>query len=150
MSLHEQLMADMKQAMMDKEAGRLRLSVIRLIRAAVKNKEIELQRELSETEIEELIAHEVKMRRESLTDFQRAARDDLIAQTEEEINILLAYLPQQMSATEVRAVVQHAIEQAGAQTEKDLGRVMALVMPAVKGRADGKMVNTLVRQLLSK
>lgn len=150
MSLKEQLMADMKQAMRDKDAGRLRLSVIRLVRAAIKYKEIDLKHELSEAEIQELIAREVKMRRESLADFQRAARDDLVKQIEQEIAILMAYLPQQMSETEIRAVVQQAIEQSGAQTEKDLGRVMALVMPAVKGRADGKMVSSLVRQMLNK
>ena len=150
MSLHEQFMADMKQAMRDKEAGRLRLSVIRLVRSAIKYKEIELKHALTETEIQDLIGREVKMRRESLADFQRAAREDLIKQTEQEIDILTAYLPQQMSEPEVRAVVQQAIEQSGAQTEKDLGRVMALVMPAVKGRADGKIVNAAVRRMLNK
>lgn len=150
MSLNEQLISDMKQAMREKEAGRLRLSVIRMVRAAVKNKEIELQKELSDTEIQNIIAREVKMRREALADFQRAGRADLIEQTEQEIAILTAYLPQQLSEAEVRQLVQQVIAQTGAQTEKDLGRVMAALMPAVKGRADGKMVNALVRQMLSK
>ena len=149
MSLKDKLTEDMKQAMKDKEAGKLRLSVIRMVRAAIKNVEIDTRTELSEEEVISIIAKEVKMRRDSMEEFKKGQRDDLVAQLEQEIEVLLPYLPQQLTEAEVREIVTEAVAIAGATSSKDMGKVMAVLMPKVKGRADGKLVNNIVRELLN-
>lgn len=150
MSLKERLTEDMKQAMKDKEAGKLRLSVIRMVRANIKNVEIDRKKELSEEEVLEVLAKEVKMRRDSLEEFQKANRPDLMQSIEQEIEILTQYLPEQLSEAEVRSLVTEAVDSTQASNPKDMGKVMAVLMPKVKGRADGKMVNAIVRELLNK
>lgn len=149
MSLKDKLNEDMKQAMKDKEAGKLRLSVIRMVRATIKNVEIDRKKELSEEEVLDVLAKEVKMRRDAMEEFTKGNRLDLAQQLEQEIAILLLYLPQQLSEAEVRVLVTDAVAETQATTPKDMGKVMAALMPKVKGRADGKLVNTLVRELLS-
>ena len=149
MSIKERLMADMKQAMKDKEAGKLRLSVIRMVRAGIRNVEIDEKKDLSEAEVLDVLAREVKMRRDSLEEFKKANRADLSAQTQQEIDILMQYLPQQLSAEEIRKLATEAVSQSGAKSVKEMGKVMGLLMPKVKGRADGKLVNTIVRELLN-
>lgn len=148
MSLKEQLTEDMKQAMKAKEAGKLRLSVIRMVRAAIKNDEINHKKELSEEEVLAIVNKELKMRRDSLEEFQKAGRQDLADQLEQEIAVLLPYLPVQLSAEEIRELAGKAVADSGAASAKDIGKVMALLMPKVKGRADGKLVNSIVRELL--
>ena len=150
MSLKERLTEDMKQAMKDKAAGKLRLSVIRMVRANIKNVEIDKKKELSEEEVLEVVAKEVKTRRDSLEEFQKANRPDLEQSLEQEIAILTQYLPEQLSEAEVRKLVTEAVTATQALTPKDMGKVMAVLMPKVKGRADGKMVNTIVREMLNK
>lgn len=150
MSLKERLTEDMKQAMKDKAAGKLRLSVIRMVRANIKNVEIDKKKELSEEEVLEVVAKEVKTRRDSLEEFQKANRPDLVQSLEQEIAILTQYLPEQLSEAEVRKLVTEAVTATQALTPKDMGKVMAVLMPKVKGRADGKMVNTIVREMLNK
>lgn len=150
MSLKEQLNEDMKQAMKDKEAGKLRLSVIRMVRATIKNVEIDRKKELSEEEVLDVLAKEVKMRRDAMEEFKNANRLDLSEQLEQEIAILMPYLPQQLSEAEVRGLVTEAVAESQAAGPKDMGKVMAVLMPKVKGRADGKLVNTIVREILSK
>ncbi|MEG6585822.1 GatB/YqeY domain-containing protein [Dendrosporobacter sp. 1207_IL3150] len=150
MSLKEQLNEDMKQAMKDKEAGKLRLSVIRMVRATIKNVEIDRKKELSEEEVLDVLAKEVKMRRDAMEEFKNANRLDLSEQLEQEIAILMPYLPQQLSEAEVRGLVTEAVAESQATGPKDMGKVMAVLMPKVKGRADGKLVNTIVREILSK
>ena len=149
MSLKDKLTEDMKQAMKDKEAGKLRLSVIRMVRAAIKNVEIDTKAELAEEDVIAIVAKEVKMRRDSMEEFKKGQRDDLVAQLEQEIEVLLPYLPQQLTEAEVREIVTEAVAIAGATTSKDMGKVMAVLMPKVKGRADGKLVNNIVRELLN-
>ena len=148
MTLKEQLTEDMKQAMKAKEAGKLRLSVIRMVRAAVKNVEIDGKKELGEEEVQAIIAKEVKMRKDSMEEFKKGNREDLVKQLEREIEVLLPYLPQQLTEEEIRALVAQAIAESGASSAKEMGKVMAILMPKVKGRADGKSVNTLVRAAL--
>ncbi|MDD4602092.1 putative protein YqeY [bioreactor metagenome] len=150
MSLKERLTNDMKQAMKDREAGKLRLSVIRMVRANIKYVEIDKKRELSEEEVLEVLAKEVKTRRDSLEEFQNANRPDLVQSLEQEIAILMQYLPEQLSEVEVRSLVTEAVAATQAQGPKDMGKVMAVLMPKVKGRADGKMVNAIVREMLNK
>ena len=149
MTLRDRLMEDMKQAMKDKEAGKLKLSVIRMVRSAAKNVEIDRRKELDDNELLEVVAKEVKMRRDSLDEFRKADRPELLATLEQEIAILMEYLPEQMSEAEVRTLVIQAVADAQAASVKDMGKVMALLMPKVKGRADGKLVNTIVKELLS-
>lgn len=149
MSLKEQLTEDMKQAMKAKEAGKLRLSVIRMVRSAIKNVEIDSKKELSEEGVLDIVSKEVKMRRDSMEEFKKADRQDLVDQLEQEIAILLPYLPQQLTEAEVRALVSEAVATSGAASPKDMGKVMALLMPKVKGRADGKLVNNIVRESLN-
>lgn len=149
MSLKEQLTEDMKQAMKAKEEGKLRLSVIRMVRAAIKNVEINEKRELSDDDVLTIIAKEVKMRNDSMDEFKKANRQDLVDQLEQEIAVLMPYLPQQLTESEIRDLVSEAVVASGATTSKDMGKVMALLMPKVKGRADGKLVNTVVREALN-
>lgn len=148
MTLKERLTEDMKQAMKDKEAGKLRLSVIRMVRANIKYAEIDRKKELTEEEVLDVLAKEVKMRRDSMEEFQKGNRPDLVENLEKEVAVLMEYLPQQMSEAEVRQVVAAAIEETGASSPKEMGKVMAALMPKVKGRADGKMVNSIVKELL--
>jgi uncharacterized protein YqeY len=150
MSIKERLNEDMKQAMRDKEAGKLRLSVIRMVRASIKNVEIDRKKELGDEEVLDVLAKEVKMRRDSLEEFKKGNRPDLVAGLEQEIDILMGYLPQQLSDEEVRALVAEAVASTGAAGPKDMGKVMSALMPKVKGRADGKTVNAMVKDALNK
>ena len=146
MSLKEQLTADMKEAMKNKEKERL--AVIRMVRGAIRQQEIDGQKELGEEDVIAVISKEVKMRRDSIEEFQKGGREDLVEKTQAEIDVLLPYLPAQLSEDEVRELVKAAVEQSGAATPKDMGKVMGVLMPKVKGRADGKMVNTIVKSFL--
>lgn len=148
MTLKERLTEDMKQAMKDKEAGKLRLSVIRMVRANIKYVEIDRKKELAEEDVLDVLAKEVKMRRDSMEEFQKGNRPDLVENLEKEVAVLMEYLPQQMSEAEVREVVAAAIQETGASSPKEMGKVMAALMPKVKGRADGKLVNSIVKELL--
>lgn len=150
MSLKDKLTEDMKQAMKDKEAGKQRLSVIRMVRASIKNTEIARKKELDDEEVLDVLAKEVKMRRDALEEFKKGNRPDLVAGLEQEIVILKGYLPVQLSEEEVRALVTEAVAQTGAAGPKDMGKVMAALMPKVKGRADGKTVNAMVKDALNK
>ena len=146
MSLRDRLTEEMKDAMKAREE--LRLSTIRMVRSAVRNKEIDLKREMADQEIVETISSLVKQRRESIRMFTEASRDDLVAKEEQELAILLSFLPQQLSREEVADIVVRVIAECGAQGGKDMGRVMKALMPHVAGRADGKMVSELVKEKL--
>jgi len=146
MSLMEKLTADMKEAM--KQGEKERLSVIRLVRGSVRQAEIDGKKTLSDDEIIGVITKEVKMRRDSIEEFERGGRSDLVEKTQAEIAILMPYLPAQLSPDEVRQLVETAVAEVGATTAKDMGKVMGVLMPRVKGRADGKLVNEIVRSLL--
>lgn len=148
MNLKDRLVADMKDAMKAKQEGKLRLSVIRMARASIKNAEIDKKRELSEEEVIEVLAREVKMRRDSIEEYVKANRQDVVDQLNEEIRILMPYLPEQLSETEIRNLVQEALQATGAQGPKEMGKVMGYLMPKVKGKADGKLVNQIVKEAL--
>lgn len=146
MSLMEQLTADMKTAM--KQGEKERLSVIRLVRGAVRQAEIDGKKMLTDDEVIGVITKEVKMRRDSIEEFERGGRADLIEKTKMEIDLLMPYLPAQLTADEVKKIVEDTVAEVGAATAKDMGKVMGVLMPRVKGRADGKLVNEIVRSLL--
>ena len=147
MSLKDQLTADMKTAM--KVHDKDRLAVIRMVRGAIRQAEIDGgHKALGDEEVIAVISREVKMRRDSVEAFEKGGRSDLVAQTKKEIDVLMAYLPKQLAEDEVRALVKEAVEQTGAKTPKEMGKVMGVLMPKVKGRADGKLVNALVKSML--
>lgn len=148
MSIKDLLTEDMKQAMKDKESGKLRLSVIRMAKASIKNLEIDQKRDLTDEEVVTVLMKEVKMRQDSLEEFAKAGRIELVEQAEQEIAVLKKYLPEQLSDEELRELVKASIAETGAATAKDMGKVMAAVIPKTKGRADGKRINAMVRELL--
>lgn len=137
----------MKQAMKDKDT--LKLSVIRMLKSSLKNEEINLGRSLNEEEELSILSRELKMRQDSLQEFENAGRADLADKTRLEIDIVKSYLPAQLSADELRDIIREAVTASGATSKKDMGRVMGILMPKVKGRADGKLVNELVSEMLS-
>ncbi|NOU76051.1 GatB/YqeY domain-containing protein [Paenibacillus sp. LMG 31458] len=146
MSLSDRLNEDMKQAM--KSQDKFKLSVIRMVRSTIKNSEIELKRALDDNEVLDVLTREIKQRKDSLHEFTKAGRDDLAESLKAELVILAEYMPQQLSEEEVKAIVQQTIQQIGASSKADMGKVMTALMPQVKGRADGKLINQLVQQLL--
>lgn len=146
MTLREKLPEDLKQAMKNKDA--LRLSVIRMVKAAVMNQEIAKGHPLSDAEVFEVLAKEVKQRQDVMPEYQKAGRTETVASLTQEIQILQEYLPAQLSEAELTAIIQETITAAGATGKKDLGKVMAALMPKVKGRSDGKEVNRIVNALL--
>ncbi|KRE90372.1 MULTISPECIES: GatB/YqeY domain-containing protein [Paenibacillus] len=146
MSLSDRLNEDMKQAM--KSQDKFKLSVIRMVRSTIKNSEIDLKRPLDDNEVLDVLTREIKQRKDSLQEFTKAGRDDLADNLSAELVILAEYMPQQLSEEEVKAIVQQTIQQIGASSKADMGKVMTALMPQVKGRADGKLINQLVQQLL--
>ena len=147
MGIKKKLMEDMKRAI--KEKDKSRLSIIRLALAALQNKEKELIRELSEQEAIQVISGLVKKGRESIEQFKAGQREDLVAKEEKEIEVLQSFLPQQLTPEELEVEISRAVEEAGASTPKDLGKVMKILMPRIAGRAEGRVVNELVRKRLS-
>ena len=147
--LKARLDADMKTAMKDREAGKLRLSVIRMVKSAIKYVEIEQKRELNDEEVLGILVKEVKQRRDSIEEFQKGNRTDLVEASEAEIQILQDYLPEPLTESELEEIVQAVIQETGAQSKKDMGKVMGLLTARTKGRADGKLLNQIVQKFLS-
>ena len=148
MSTQDRFLEDMKAAMKAGETGKLRLSVIRMVRAALKNAEIDRRHALAEDEVLEILAKEIKQRRDAIIEFAKGTRQDLIQLYEAEIAVLTEYLPQPMSADEIRKLVSEAIAKTGAAGPKDMGKVMGALVPQTRGRADGRLVNQLVKEML--
>lgn len=146
MSLLQTVDADLKVAL--KASDKPKLSVLRLLKAAAKNRQIDKGGDLSDEEVTALIATLIKQRRESIEQFSRGGRNDLVEQEQREITILQAYLPAELSPEELDRLIREAIAEAGAAGEADMGKVMRLLMPRVRGVADGKVVNARVRELL--
>ncbi|AZR73166.1 glutamyl-tRNA amidotransferase [Anoxybacter fermentans] len=147
-TLKDELLEDMKIAM--KQKDKERLSVIRMARAAIKNVEIDKRKDLTDEEVIEILAKEVKSRRDAITEYEKAGRDDVVQKLQQEIEILSKYLPRQLTREELEVLVNEVVAQVNATSLKDMGKVMGAIMPKVKGRADGKLVNQLVREKLSK
>ncbi|KAB8126874.1 GatB/YqeY domain-containing protein [Gracilibacillus oryzae] len=147
MAIIELLNQDMKQAMKDKD--KVKLSVIRMVKASIQNDAIKLKKdELSEEEELTVLARELKQRKDSLHEFKEAGREDLVSKLEEEINIIQAYMPEQLSDEELEQIVVQTIEEVQAESKKDMGKVMSALMPKVKGKAEGARVNQLVQKHL--
>jgi uncharacterized protein YqeY len=147
MSIKEQLAADLKAAL--KAGDETRKNAIRALQAAIKQSEVDRQITLTEEDVLALIQKEAKSRRESIADAQKAGRADLVAAYEAELAVMEAYLPQALSREELVALAKAAIAEAGATDVKQQGAVMKLLAPRTRGRADGKLVSEIVRELLS-
>jgi uncharacterized protein YqeY len=147
MALKERLDADMKAAMKGKDAPKL--SVIRMLKSAIKYREIELMKTLDDAGIQGVIASEIKRRRDSVEQYRQGAREDLAQKEEAEIVVLQAYQPAQLSPEELGPLVDAAIARVGAQGPKDMGKVMKELLPEVQGKAEGKAVSDLVKQKLA-
>jgi len=147
MSLEERLVDEMKQAM--KANDKARLSTIRMIRTAVKNKEIDLRNKLDDDEILRVIQGMVRKSEESVEQFKAGGRMDLVEKETKEIEILRSYLPQALSKEDVIRIIDESIQETQASSLKDLGKVMKSVMPKLTGKADGKLINQLVKERLS-
>ncbi|MDR1961634.1 MAG: GatB/YqeY domain-containing protein [Gracilibacteraceae bacterium] len=131
-----------------REEGKLRLAVIRLARAAIKNAEIDKQYELSDGEVVEVLARELKMRRDAMEEYERVNRPEQVDILRQEAAILMEYLPTQLTEDEIEKMAQEMIAATGAQTVKDIGKVMGKLSALTKGRADGRLVNEIVRKFL--
>ena len=147
MSLKARISDDMKAAMRAKET--LRLGTIRLLLAAVKQREIDERAELDDTAVGSIVEKLIKQRKDSISQFQAAGRDDLVAAEQAELAVLQAYLPEQLSAAEVEAAVAAAIAESGAASPKDMGKVMGLLKPRLAGRADMGQVSALIKAALA-
>ncbi|MBR4935172.1 MAG: GatB/YqeY domain-containing protein [Anaerotignum sp.] len=146
MSLKEQLFADLKTAMKEKDT--LKKDTVQLIRSGILQFEKDNKVELDDEGVMEIITKQLKSRRDSLPDFVKSGREDLIEKLNKEIEILLGYLPEQLSEDEIATIVEEAIAATGAASIKEMGKVMGIVNPKVKGRADMKVVGALVKKLL--
>ena len=147
MGLEERLIEEMKQAM--RSGDKLRLSTIRMIRAALKNKEIEVRKKLDEEEIFRVIQGMLRRGEESVEQFRAGGRIDLVEKETKEIEILKSFLPQSLSQEEILTVIDQSIQETQASSLKDLGKVMKSVMSKLGGKADGKLVNQWVKERLS-
>lgn len=146
MALKEKLMEDLKASMKNKDV--IRKNTITMIRAAIKQKEVDERIELDDEGILEIISKQLKEKKNAVEDFKNGQRQDLVEQTEKEMEILLEYLPKQLSEDEIKEIVMDTIKEVNTSSIKDIGLVMKSVMPKVKGKADGNTVNRIVRQIL--
>ncbi len=142
----EKIDSDLKEAM--KSKNEIKLGTLRMLKSAIKNKEIDKRQSLSEPEILEVIQRQVKQRKDSIAEFEKANRQDLSKKEAAEIMVLEQYLPKQLSEIELKAIVQKAIQTSGAKSKADMGKIMKEVMPQIAGRVDGKQVNQMVSGLL--
>ena len=147
MSLLKRLDEDLRAAMKSSDA--VKLSALRMAKAAIKNLQIEKGRELSDDEIVAVLSSMAKQRRESIEQFSKGGREDLAEKERQELSVLQSYMPAQLSPDELEKLIIQAIQESSARLEADMGRVMKLLMPKIKGVADGKWVNTRVKELLS-
>lgn len=147
MSLKERLMADLKEAMKSKD--KLRKDVITMVRAAIKQKEVDERVELDDSDILDIISKQLKEKKASIEEFKKGNRDDLVKQTNDEIEILLKYLPEQLSDEELKEIIKKVIDENEITSMKDIGKLMKNVMPLIKGKADGKQVNVIAKELLN-
>ncbi len=147
MALKEQLDQDMKAAMRDKDA--LKLSVVRLLKSAIKYREIELMKPLDDAGVLQVISSEVKRRRDSVEQYRAGNRQDLVDKEEAEIAVLQGWLPKQLTADELKARIDEVVKAVGAAGPKDMGKVMKALQPEVQGKAEGKAVSELVKAKLA-
>ncbi len=144
MSLKEQLMGDLKASMKNKDT--IRKNTVTMVRAAIKQIEVDERKDVTDEEILEIMSKQVKEKRFAIEEFKKGSREDLVELTETEIEILLEYLPKQLTEEEVEQIVAETIKEINATSMKDIGLIMKAVMPKVKGRTDGNIVNKVVKK----
>ncbi len=147
MTLKERLQEDLKAAILARDNARA--TALRLLKAAVRNAEIEQQRELDDEGVLAVLERAAKQRRESIEAYRQGGREDLATTEEMELRLIETYLPQKMGEAEIRAIVAQAVAELGASGPADMGRVMKYLMDKLRGRADGRLVNALVREALA-
>jgi uncharacterized protein YqeY len=146
--LKSQLASELKDGL--RSGDKLRVSVVRLLTAMIKNREVDKRGPLTDPEVLQVISTSCKQRQEAIEQFRQGGREDLASKEAAELAILQSYLPKPLTTDELQGLVREAIREAQATSVKEMGKVMALLMPRVTGRADGKVVNTMVRETLSK
>ena len=145
--MREQLLNDLKEAMKNKDKERL--NVIRMVKGALQLEELNLKRECTDDEIIGLIAKQIKTRKESIAEFTKAGRDDLISSTQSEIDILNTYMPEQLSEEEVLKEIDNAFNEVNPSSMKDMGKIMGILTPKLKGKADMSFVSKTIREKLN-
>ena len=148
MPLRDQIPEDLKSALREKKS--LELSVLRMLQASIKNREIDNKGELSDEQVVQVVSSEIKKRRDAVEEYIKVNREDAAETEKQEIEILMKYMPEQISEDEIRSKVNEIIKASGAGGLKDLGMVMKPVMSELKGKADGKLINQIVRNELEK
>jgi uncharacterized protein len=146
MGLKEELNDQMKASM--KSGDKVRLSTIRMLLSEIKNAEIAKRGELTDEELMAVVSKEAKVRKESIEEFSKGGRQDLVDKESKELKVLEEYLPEQMSEDELRRMIGETIEQVGASSPGDIGKVMGSLMPRIRGKADGKLANQIAREML--
>jgi len=146
MTLKDKLLDDLKVALRNKDS--IRKNVIQMVRAAVLQTEKDNKTSLDDDGVTNVIAKELKKRKDALPQYEQSGRQELVESLKKEIEILTTYLPEQMGEDEIESIIRQTIRETGAQTMKDLGKVMKEVMPKVKGRADGRIVNAIASRIL--
>ncbi len=146
MSLKDKLMDDLKESMRSKD--KVKKNVVTMLRSAVKQREVDERIELDDEAIIDIISKQVKQKKDAIEDFKKGNRDDLVDLTEQEVNVLLEYLPEQLSEEELTEIVKETIAEVNAESMKDMGKIMGKIMPKIKGRADGSLVNKIAKDYL--
>ena len=146
MTMKSRLNEDMKQAMRDKNV--LKRDVIRYLRSEIRNQEIRDQKDLDDPGVIQVLSRQAQQRRDSIEAYGDAGRQDLVDKEQAELAVIMAYLPQQMTAEEITDLVQRVVAQVGASGPADMGKVMGAIMPQVRGKAEGREVNAIVQQTL--
>ncbi len=147
MSLKERIQEELQESLRQRDTARA--NVLRLLKAAIRNAEIDGQRELDDAAVLAVLDKAAKQRRESIAAYRQGGRDDLVAAEEQELRVIESYMPRQMGEEEIRAAVAQAIAEVGARGPADMGRVMKPLMERLRGQADGKVVSNLVREALA-
>lgn len=147
MTVKDKLMEELKQAMKEKDT--VRKDAVQMVRAAVLQYEKDNKKELDDEGVIDIIAKEVKRYKDVLPEYEKGGRPDLVDEILRKIDVLTPYLPSQLSDDELRVIVDEVIKETGACTMKDMGRVMSAIMPRVKGRCDGRMVNAMIKDALA-
>jgi uncharacterized protein YqeY len=148
MSVEKQLLEDMKLAM--KSGNKIELDTIRMLRAQIKSASIDKKDDLDEAELAQVLQKEAKKRKEAIEMYKQGNREDLVKKEEAELSVIAKYLPEQLSEKDLEDIIQSSIESLQVTSEKDMGRVMGAIMPKVKGKADGKLVQQKVKDHLAK
>ena len=146
MDLQTRLAEDLKGAMKQRET--VKVSTLRLLISAIRNKEIDKKKALADGDVLEVIQTEAKSRKESIEQYRNAGRNDLAEKEDSELKVLFSYLPEPISESQLQELVKSTLQEVGAKGPQDMGRVMSALMPKIKGRADGKQAQQVVQQLL--